>query len=388
MTKKLRTYSNEFKAEAVKKIADNNGNISATAKQLGIAMQTLSNWHNKANQGKLVGTEQYDPDLMSALQEIKQLKRQLKVAEEEREIPKKGDRVLREKQPVKYAFIKDNRQIFSTTTMCRVLSVKPSSYYDWLSRDISEQQVHRNQCELLVKAAHSEMKERYGVDRLHAHLSKQGHNISLYMVRSIKEEHGIKCRRHKRFKVTTDSNHNKLVYDNVLNQQFDMQRPNQAWVSDITYIWTSEGWLYLTGVKDLYTKELIGYAINKRMTADLVCRALNMAIKNKRPSQGLLVHSDRGSQYCSHAYHKIIEQHKFTGSMSGKGNCYDNAPIESFWGVLKNELVYHQDYKTRFAATSDIIGYIELYYNQTRIQKGLGYRAPRQVWFDYYRQAA
>ena len=387
MTKKLRTYSNEFKAEAVKKIADNNGNISATAKQLGIAMQTLSNWHNKANQGKLVGTEQYDPDLMSALQEIKQLKRQLKVAEEEREILK-GDRVLREKQPVKYAFIKDNRQIFSTTTMCRVLSVKPSSYYDWLSRDISEQQVHRNQCELLVKAAHSEMKERYGVDRLHAHLSKQGHNISLYMVRSIKEEHGIKCRRHKRFKVTTDSNHNKLVYDNVLDQRFDAKRPNEAWVSDITYIWTAEGWLYLAGVKDLYTKELVGYAINKRMTADLVCRALNMAIKNKRPTQGLIVHSDRGSQYCSHAYHKIIEQHKFTGSMSGKGNCYDNAPIESFWGVLKNELVYHQDYKTRFAATSDIIGYIELYYNQTRIQKGLGYRAPRQVWFDYYRQAA
>ncbi|MDH4903656.1 IS3 family transposase [Psychrobacter pocilloporae] len=388
MTKKLRTYSNEFKAEAVKKIADNNGNISATAKQLGIAMQTLSNWHNKANQGKLVGTEQYDPDLMSALQEIKQLKRQLKVAEEEREIPKKGDRVLREKQPVKYAFIKDNRQIFSTTTMCRVLSVKPSSYYDWLSRDISEQQVHRNQCELLVKAAHSEMKERYGVDRLHAHLSKQGHNISLYMVRSIKEEHGIKCRRHKRFKVTTDSNHNKLVYDNVLDQRFDAKRPNEAWVSDITYIRTAEGWLYLAGVKDLYTKELVGYAINKRMTADLVCRALNMAIKNKRPTQGLIVHSDRGSQYCSHAYHKIIEQHKFTGSMSGKGNCYDNAPIESFWGVLKNELVYHQDYKTRFAAISDIIGYIELYYNQTRIQKGLGYRAPRQVWFDYYRQAA
>ncbi|WP_296192902.1 MULTISPECIES: IS3 family transposase [unclassified Psychrobacter] len=388
MTKKLRTYSNEFKAEAVKKIADNNGNISATAKQLGIAMQTLSNWHNKANQGKLVGTEQYDPDLMSALQEIKQLKRQLKVAEEEREIPKKGDRVLREKQPVKYAFIKDNRQIFSTTTMCRVLSVKPSSYYDWLSRDISEQQVHRNQCELLVKAAHSEMKERYGVDRLHAHLSKQGHNISLYMVRSIKEEHGIKCRRHKRFKVTTDSNHNKLVYDNVLDQRFDAKRPNEAWVSDITYIWTAEGWLYLAGVKDLYTKELVGYAINKRMTADLVCRALNMAIKNKRPTQGLIVHSDRGSQYCSHAYHKIIKQHQFTGSMSGKGNCYDNAPIESFWGVLKNELVYHQDYKTRFAATSDIIGYIELYYNQTRIQKGLGYRAPRQVWFDYYRQAA
>ena len=215
----------------------------------------------------------------------------------------------------------------------------------------------------------------------HAHLNKQGYDISPYMVRSIKEEHSIKCRRHKRFKVTTDSNHNKLIYDNVLDQQFDVNRPNEAWVSDITYIWTTEGWLYLAGVKDLYTKELVGYAINKRMTADLVCKALNMAIKNKTPSKGLIVHSDRGSQYCSHAYHKIIKQHHFKDSRSCKGNCFDNAPIASFWGVLKNELVYHQEYKTRLAAISDIIRYIELYYNQTRIQKGLGYRSPRQVKF-------
>ena len=277
--------------------------------------------------------------------------------------------------------------------MCRVLSIKPSSYYDWLSRDLNKQQIHRNHCELLVRAAHSETRGRYGVERLHAKLIEQGHDISLYMVRRIKEKHGIKCRRHKRFKVTTDSNHNKMVYPNVLDQQFDTKRPNESWVSDITYIWTNEGWLYLAGVKDLYTKELVGYAINKRMTADLVCKALNMAIKNKRPTQGLIVHSDRGSQYCSHAYHKIIKQHQFTGSMSGRGNCFDNAPIESFSGeehcsARRNELVYHQDYKTRFVAISDIIGYIELYYNQTRIQKNLGYKSPRQVWFDFYRQAA
>jgi len=272
--------------------------------------------------------------------------------------------------------------------MCCVLSVKPSSYYDWINRDISDQQIHRNQSELLVCAAHTENKQCYGVDRLQAHLNAQGHHITLYMVRSIKEEHDIKCRRHKRFKVTTDSNHKKLVYPNVLDPKFDVKRPNKAWVSDITYIWTNEGWLYLARVKDLYTKELDGYAINKRMTADLVCRALNIAIKNKRRSQGMIVNSDRGSYYCSYAYHQIIKQHNFKGSISGKGNCFDNAPIESFWGVLKNELVYHQDYKSRFAAINDIIRYIELYYNQTRIQKGLSFKSPRQVWFDYYRQAA
>ena len=263
--------------------------------------------------------------------------------------------------------------------MCRVLNVKPSSYYVWINREISE----------------------------------QGHDISLYMVRRIFDEHGIKYRRHKRFKVTTNSDHNKLVYPNVLDQQFDAKRPNESWVSDITYIWIAEGWIYLAGVKVLYNKELVGYAISKRMTADLVCRALNMAIKNKRPSQGLIVHSDRGSKYCSHAYYKIIKQHKLKGSMSRRGNCFDNAPIESFSGeehcsARKNELLYYQDYKTRFKAINDIIKYIELKYNEERlskhcfaatqdksyahsgirIQKSLGYKTPRQMWSDFYRQAA
>ena len=218
--------------------------------------------------------------------------------------------------------------------MCRVLNVKPSSYYDWTNREIIKQQIHRNYCELLVKAAHSETKERYGVYRLHAKLIEECHDISLYMVRRIKDEYGIKCRRHKCFKVTTDSNHSKLVYPNVLDQKFDAKRHNESWVSDITYIWTAEGWLYLAGVKDL------------------VCRTLNMVIKNKVPSQGLIVHSDRGSQHCSHTYHKIIKQHHFKGSMSGKGDCFDNAPIESFSGeehcsAKKNKLVYYREYKNK-----------------------------------------
>ena len=271
--------------------------------------------------------------------------------------------------------------------MCHVLNVKSSSYYNWINRGVSNQQIHRNQCELLVRVAHDETKQRYGCERLHAHLAEQGHHISQYMVRRIKEEYGIKCHRHKRFKITTNSNHNKLIYPNLLDQKFDISRPNEAWVSDITYIWTNEGWLYLAGVKDLYTKEIVGYAINKRMTADLVGRALNMAIKNKRPSQALIVHSDRGSQYCGYEYHKIFKKHKFKGSMSRRGNSFDNAPIESFWGILKNELLYHQDYETRFEAISEIIKYIELYYNQTRIQKSLGYRSPTHKWFDFHYHA-
>ncbi len=203
------------------------------------------------------------------------------------------------------------------------------------------------------------------------------------MVKSIKEEHSIKCCRHKRFKVTTDSNHDKLVYPNVLEQKFDAKRPNGAWVSNITYIWINKGWLYLAGVKGLYTKELVGYAINKRMTADLVCKALNMAIKNKRPSLCLIVHSDRGSQYCSHGNHYGRRPPPCTRVSVSQTlsipRSYDNALTEGFSGVFKNELVYHQNYKTRFATITDIIRYIELYYNQTRVQKGLGFKSPRKV---------
>ena len=208
---------------------------------------------------------------------------------------------------MKYVFIKDNQKIFSITCMCHVLDVKPSSYYNWINRGVSNQQIHRNQCELLVRVAHDETKQRYGYERLHAYLTRQGYVISKYMVRRIKEECGIKCRRHKRFKVTTNSNHNKLIYPNHLEQKFNANRPNEAWVSDITYIWTDEGWLYLAGVKDLYTKELVGYAISKRMTADLVCRALNIAIKNKRPTKGLIVHSDV-SPRPSHLFHRKLKR--------------------------------------------------------------------------------
>lgn len=272
--------------------------------------------------------------------------------------------------------------------MATVFEVSLSGYYDWLKRGMSKRKQHHNRCELLVKSAHMDTQKSYGHERLHQHLTSQGHDISLYMVRQIKQEHGIYCKRHKRSKVTTDSNHNKPVYPNLLEQQFDVAAPNIAWVSDITYIWTNEGWVYLAAFKDLYSKEIVGYALNKRMTADLVCEALNNAIKYKRPARGLIVYSDRGSQYCSHQYRQIIDKYGFAGSMSRKGNCYDNAPIESFWGQLKNELIYHKVYETRDEAIKDVVRYIEIFYNRQRIQKGLGFKSPTQVFQDFYRQAA
>ncbi|HBH33275.1 MAG TPA: IS3-like element ISPssp1 family transposase [Psychrobacter sp.] len=388
MSKKRVEYSDTFKAEAIAKVKENNGNISQTAKELGIPMNTLANWHRKAERGVLAGTQNYNSELIAALDEIKDLKKQLRIAQEEREIPKKGNGVLCQESIAKYAFMQENRLKYCIQRMATVFEVSLSGYYDWLKRGMSKRKQHHNRCELLVKSAHMDTQQSYGHERLHQHLTSQGHDISLYMVRQIKQEHGIYCKRHKRSKVTTDSNHNKPVYPNLLEQQFDVAAPNITWVSDITYIWTNEGWVYLAAFKDLYSKEIVGYALNKRMTADLVCEALNNAIKYKRPARGLIVHSDRGSQYCSHQYRQIIDKYGFAGSMSRKGNCYDNAPIESFWGQLKNELIYHKVYETRDEAIKDVVRYIEIFYNRQRIQKGLGFKSPTQVFQDFYRQAA
>lgn len=284
--------------------------------------------------------------------------------------------------------MKEHKNSYPITLMARLLKVSVSRFYDWLKRDLSQRTIQRNQQTILVKIAHQETNESYGYVRLTRHLQSQGIQISEYAVRCIKKLNQLYCKRHMRFKRTTNSDHNRSVYDNLLGQQFSMKTPNQAWGSDITYIWTAEGWLYLAALKDLCSKQVVGYSLSERMTVNLVCNALSMAIRNHKPSHGLIVHSDRGSQYCSHEYRNMLEKHGFQGSMSKKGDCYDNAPIESFWGILKNELVHHRNYKTRDEAKADITKYIELFYNQSRIQKGLDFKTPNQMAESFYKLAA
>ena len=250
--------------------------------------------------------------------------------------------------------MKEHKNTYPTTIMARLLRVSVSRFYDWLKLGLSKRAIQRNQQTILVKIAHQETQESYGYLRLTRYLQSQGIQISEYTVRCIKKLNQLYCKRHKRFKRTTNSDHNRSVYNNLLEQNFAVTAPNVAWVSDITYIWTAEGWLYLAALKDLYSKQVVGYSLSERMTADLVCNAVSMAIRNYKPSEGLIVHSDRGSQYCSHEYRNVIEKYGFQGSMSKKGDCYDNAPIESFWGILKNELVHHRNYKTREDAKADI----------------------------------
>jgi transposase InsO family protein len=211
---------------------------------------------------------------------------------------------------------------------------------------------------------------------LQPELAADGFVVGRDRIDRLRREMGISCRQKRKLKATTNSNHDLPVAENLLNQKFTPSAPNEVWGTDITYIPAGEGWPYLAGVKDVFTCEIVGYALAERMTQELAGRALFRAVQQKRPVAGLIHHSDRGSQYCAHDYRKLLEQFAMVASMSRLGNCYDNAPMESFWGSLKNELVHHRRYATRSEAEASIREYIEIFYNRQRRHSRLGYLSP------------
>lgn len=272
--------------------------------------------------------------------------------------------------------IKKLRLEYPLRVVCRVLCVSSSGFYSWLHRKTSAKCLHEARLVVEIKAIHVQSRETYGAKRIQAELKSKFIFVGLSKIRRLRNLHQIKCKQYRHFKITTNSKHDLPFADNLLKQSFDITTPNTVWVSDITYIRTLEGWLYLAGIKDLCTKEIVGYSLSERMSKDLVLTALNNAVYQHRPAAGLILHSDRGSQYCSKKYVNRVKQYQMLMSMSRKGNCYDNAPIESFWGLLKNELIYHKQYKTRTQARKDIMQYIEIFYNRQRKQAKLGYLAP------------
>jgi putative transposase len=277
---------------------------------------------------------------------------------------------------------------FPLGVMCRVLGVSRSGYHAWLTRPPSARATQNARLEVAINAAHYKTRESYGAIRLQKELASEGCRVGLGRIRRLRQKLGIHCRQKRKFKATTNSNHTLPVSPNLLNQRFAATRPNEMWVSDITYVATAEGWLYLAGIKDVFSCEIAGYAMSKRMTKELVGQALFRAVTVKRPAPGLIHHSDRGSQYCSHDYQRLIRQFGMRSSMSRRGNCYDNAPMESFWGTLKNELVHHRQYETRRQAMQEITEYIEIFYNRQRRHSRLGYIAPAVFAQQYYRQQA
>lgn len=272
--------------------------------------------------------------------------------------------------------IKEMRLQYPVPIMCRVLDVSASGYYAYVSRPLSKRAQEDIRLEVEIKAAHKRTRQSSGPERLQKDLAENGVQVGVCRIKRIRKKLGIRCKQKKKFKATTDSKHTYSVADNLLDQRFEATAPGKVWVTDITYIPTDEGWLYLAGHKDLFTGQLVGYAMGARMTKALVMQSLFRAVAAKRPATGLIHHSDRGSQYCAPAYRKMLEQFGMTASMSRKGNCYDNAPMESFWGILKQELVHHRRYSTRQEAIREITEYIEIFYNRQRRQVRLGYLSP------------
>jgi putative transposase len=267
-------------------------------------------------------------------------------------------------------------QLFAVSLMSRVLEVSRSGYYQWLRGEPSARAREDERLKIEIRAAHRRTRETYGPRRLQPELAASGVRAGRDRIARLRRSMGLYCRQRRRFKVTTDSRHQMPVAPNLLNQQFQPTAPDQVWVTDLTYVATGEGWLYLAGVKDVFTCEIVGYAMSDRMKPELPGRALFRAVQQHRPAVGTIHHSDRGSQYCAEEYRTMLEQFGFRVSMSRKGNCYDNAPMESFWGSLKTELIHHQNFATRAEAESAIREYIEVFYNRQRRHSRIGYLAP------------
>lgn len=268
--------------------------------------------------------------------------------------------------------------------MCRVLSVSRSGYYTWCTRPESHRAQENRRLVTRIKAIHKKSRECYGSPRIHEALKASGETCGKRRIERLMAENGVRARQRRKFTATTDSRHDLPVAENVLSREFRVDMPNRVWASDITYIPTGEGFLYLAGVLDLCTKTAVGWSMNESMDRRLVVDALRMAYQRRKPVRGLLHHSDRGSQYASEEYRSLLEEYGMRISMSRKGNCWDNAPMESFFGTLKRELVHHRKYKTREEARRDIFEYIEVFYNRERLHSGLGYLSPA----DYEKKIA
>ena len=278
---------------------------------------------------------------------------------------------------MKYSFIAQHKKTWPVDVMCRLMGIHRDGYYSYQRRqkDQSEDFEHEEMLEWIKEVAKA-TDHTYGSRRIKNALNALGYPVGRRKTKRLMREAEVFVRYRKKYKVTTNSKHTKPVFENVLNRQFRSERPNQAYVSDITYINTGEGWLYLAVVIDLFSRRVVGWSMSPRMKAGLVCDALKMALWQRKPEKGLIVHSDRGSQYASHDYRKLLTRHNYVGSMSRKGNCWDNAVAESFFGSLKQERVQWRHYQTRYEAQQDILNYITMFYNSYRLHSYLGYISP------------
>jgi putative transposase len=284
---------------------------------------------------------------------------------------------------MKFEFIEAEKASWPIAFMCARLGVSKSGFYAWRGRPPSARSLEDERLLEQIRAVHAESRGRYGSPRVHRELTAKGIQVNKHRVARLMRENGLRGRRRRRFRHTTDSNHAMPLAPNTLARDFTADAPNTVWVTDITYIWTREGWLYLAAILDLYSRRVVGWSMSDRITRQLTLDALSMAVLARTPAAGLLHHSDRGSQYASADYRAALVSAGMRCSMSRKGDCWDNAVAESFFGTLKTELVHEADWVTRAEARSAIFEYLEIFYNRRRRHSSIGYVSPEEFELKY-----
>ncbi|EAO1259632.1 IS3 family transposase [Salmonella enterica] len=373
-------YPEEFKTEAVKQVVDRGYSVSSVATRLDITTHSLYAWIKKYGPDSSTHKEQSD-----AQAEIRRLQKELKRVTDERDIFKKSRGVLRKTVRLRYAFIRDNARCWPVRLLCRVLDVHPSGFYAWLQQPHSQR--HRADLRLTgqIKQFWLESGCVYGYRKIHLDLRDSGQQCGVNRVWRLMKRVGIKAQvgyRSPRARKGEAS----IVSPNRLQRQFNPDAPDERWVTDITYIRTHEGWLYLAVVVDLFSRKIIGWSMQSRMTKDIVLNALLMAVWRRNPQKQVLVHSDQGSQYTSHEWQSFLKSHGLEGSMSRRGNCHDNAVAESFFQLLKRERIKKKIYGTREEARSDIFDYIEMFYNSKRRHGSSDQMSPIEYENQYYQR--
>ncbi|EJN3731922.1 IS3 family transposase, partial [Escherichia coli] len=371
--KPRKQHSPEFRSEALK-LAERIG-VAAAARELSLYESQLYAWRSKLQQ-QMTSSER-ESELAA---ENARLKRQLAEQAEELAILPKGRDILREAPEMKYVFIEKHQAEFSIKAMCRVLRVARSGWYTWCQRRtrISPRQQFRQHCDSVVLAAFTRSKQRYGAPRLTDELRAQGYPFNVKTVAASLRRQGLRAKASRKFSPVSYRAHNLPVSENLLEQDFYASEPNQKWAGDITYLRTDEGWLYLAVVIDLWSRAVIGWSMSSRMTAQLACDALQMALWRRKRPENIIVHTDRGGQYCSADYQALLKRHNLRGSMSAKGGCYDNACVESFFHSLKVECIHGERFAGREIMRTTVFNYIECDYNRWRRHSACGGLSPEQ----------
>ncbi|EKP6543948.1 TPA: IS3 family transposase [Escherichia coli] len=373
-------YPEEFKIEAVKQVVDRGYSVASVATRLDITTHSLYSWIKKYGPDSSINKEQSD-----AQAEIRRLQKELKRVTDERDILNLQRGVLRKAVRLRYAFIRDNSCCWPVRLLCRVLDVHPSGFYAWLQQPHSQ----RHQADLRltgqIKQFWLESGCVYGYRKIHLDLRDSGQQCGVNRVWRLMKRVGIKAQVGYR-SPRACKGEASIVSPNRLQRQFNPDAPDERWVTDITYIRTHEGWLYLAVVVDLFSRKIIGWSMQSRMTKDIVLNALLMAVWRRNPQKQVLVHSDQGSQYTSHEWQSFLKSHGLEGSMSRRGNCHDNVVAESFFQLLKRERIKKKIYGTREEARSDIFDYIEMFYNSKRRHGSSDQMSPTEYENQYYQR--